>query len=185
MNDSIDPHALPFRPCVGIVVFNRDGKVWIGRRTGAVELTGSEMLWQWPQGGIDENEDPLPAAKRELYEETGIHKISLLREHPQWLDYELPEHLIGIALKGRYRGQRQKWFAFLYEGEDSEIDIHSPPEGHTPEFDDWRWADLHEVPDLVVSFKRDIYHTIATAFADLSQSLLLTSPDLKKSEDSL
>jgi putative (di)nucleoside polyphosphate hydrolase len=160
---------LPYRPCVGIVVFNRDGLVWVGRRRvePGDELAGSVHLWQMPQGGIDAGESPKQAARRELYEETGIRSVKFLAESPDWLTYDLPEHLVGVALKGRFRGQKQKWFAFLFDGREEEIAIDPPPDGHKAEFDSWAWRRLAEVPDLVVPFKRGVYEEVVKIFGAL------------------
>lgn len=161
---------LPYRPCVGIMVLNEDGKVWAGRRIVVPrgEMEGTTMLWQMPQGGIDEGEDPLVAARRELYEETGICNVSLLAEAPGWITYDLPEHLVGIALKGRYGGQKQKWFAFRFKGEESEIAINPPPGGHEPEFDAWAWKPMEELPKLIIPFKRQVYEEVVAAFRHLA-----------------
>ncbi len=161
---------LPYRPCVGIMVLNRDGKVWVGRRIMEPdsETDGATMLWQMPQGGIDDGEEPLQAARRELYEETGIRSVSLLAEAPGWFTYDLPEEMLGIALKGRYCGQKQKWFAFRFEGEDSEISINPPPGGHVAEFDAWGWKPMEELPDLIVPFKRPAYEKVVAAFRHLA-----------------
>jgi len=162
---------LPYRPCVGIVVFNKQGKVWAGRRLVEPndENAGAIKLWQLPQGGIDEGEEAQTAAKRELWEETGIKSIEYLAQIEQWLDYDLPPERLGIALGGKYRGQRQKWFAFLFTGEETEIAIHTPPEGNTPEFDDWAWVDLEELPMMVVPFKQAVYEQIVRHFRPLVQ----------------
>lgn len=161
---------LPYRPCVGIMVLNDAGDVWAGRRIVEPkgEMDGATMLWQMPQGGIDEGEDPLKAAKRELYEETGMKSVSLLAEAPGWINYDLPEHLIGIALKGKFRGQTQKWFAFRFEGDESEIEINPPPGGHEPEFDAWAWKPMDALPGLIVPFKRRLYEDVVAAFRHLA-----------------
>jgi len=166
----VDPETLPYRPCVGIMVLNRDGLVWAGRRIALAdsEMAGTDRLWQMPQGGIDKGEDPLPAARRELYEETGMRTVSLLAETPGWINYDLPAHLVGIALKGRFRGQTQKWFAFRFEGSESEIAIDPPPGGHEAEFDAWDWKPMAQLPELIVPFKRRVYDEVVAAFRHLA-----------------
>ncbi len=161
---------LPYRPCVGVMVLNGQGLVWAGRRIaiGNSEYDGSPQLWQMPQGGIDKGEDPLKAAYRELYEETGMRSVSLLGEAPGWINYDLPAHLIGIGLKGKYRGQTQRWFAFRFEGPESEIAIDPPPGGHEAEFDQWAWKPMRELPELIVPFKRKVYDEVVAAFAHLA-----------------
>jgi putative (di)nucleoside polyphosphate hydrolase len=124
-----DRESLPYRDCVGVAVFNQEGNVFIGRRKpdeGTEDRTEVEAPWQMPQGGIDKGEDPLRAALRELYEETNITAVSLLAEAPEWIYYDLPDEALGIALRGKYRGQRQRWFAFAFTGKDSEIDVLTP-----------------------------------------------------------
>lgn len=162
---------LPYRHCVGILVLNAEGKVWTGRRIDEDngELTNAQQLWQLPQGGIDKDEEPLAAAKRELYEETGIKSVSLLEEAPEWIYYDLPEELLGVALKGKYRGQTQRWFAFRFEGNDDEIAINPPPEGNRAEFDHWKWRPLQDIPDLIVPFKRRVYDQVVAAFSHLTK----------------
>lgn len=166
----VDPETLPYRPCVGVMVLNRHGLVWAGRRLVAndSEMAGTDKLWQMPQGGIDKGENPLTAAYRELYEETGIKSVSLLAEAPDWIEYDLPRDIVGIALKGKYRGQTQRWFAFRFEGEESEIAINPPPGGHEAEFDLWAWKPMRKLPDLIVPFKRGVYEKVVAAFAHLA-----------------
>ncbi|MFN3318575.1 MAG: RNA pyrophosphohydrolase [Allorhizobium sp.] len=167
----IKAEDLPYRPCVGIMVLNREGLVWSGRRIaeGNSEYDGSPQLWQMPQGGIDPGEDALPAAMRELYEETGMKTVSLLAEASRWINYDLPAELIGIGLKGKFRGQTQRWFAFRFEGDESEIAINPPPGGHEAEFDAWAWKPMQELPDLIVPFKRRVYEEVVAEFAHLAK----------------
>jgi putative (di)nucleoside polyphosphate hydrolase len=167
----VDPAGLGYRPCVGIMVLNAQGLVWIGCRADAKnEAEGRGAWWQMPQGGIDENEDPRAAAIRELYEETGIRSIELIAERDGWINYDLPRDLVGKAWGGRYRGQKQKWFAARFLGHDSEINI-TPPDGHNVEFIDWRWAPIGDVLELIVPFKRAVYEAVLPHFAPLAKSL--------------
>ncbi len=161
---------LPYRHCVGIMVLNKAGHVWAGRRMveGNSEYDGSPQLWQMPQGGIDAGEDALPAAIRELYEETGIKSVSLLAEASRWINYDLPPELIGIGLRGKYRGQTQRWFAFRFEGDESEIAINPPPGGHQAEFDAWEWKPMQDLPGLIVPFKRAVYDQVVAEFSHLA-----------------
>lgn len=161
--------ALPYRPCVGQMVINRQGLVWLGCRVDAKgNAEGSGSWWQMPQGGIDPDEDPEAAARRELIEETGIRSIALMAEHPEWVRYDLPDRLIGKAWGGKYRGQTQKWFAYRFLGDDSEVSI-VPPPGHRPEFMAWRWAPVGDVLPLIVPFKREVYRAVLDVFSGLAR----------------
>lgn len=157
---------LPYRPCVGVVLLNREGLVWIGRRVSKWSGDQSEHRWQMPQGGIDEGENPEDAAFRELLEEIGTANAEILAETSGWLTYDLPAEALGIALKGKYRGQRQKWFAMRFLGEDSEIDISERP-GHKAEFSEWRWAPMGEAVESVVPFKQSVYREVEREFSAL------------------
>jgi putative (di)nucleoside polyphosphate hydrolase len=156
--------SLPYRPCAGMAVFNRVGLVFIGRRTEGPEHIDAKHAWQMPQGGIDDDEDHYEAALRELYEETNIRSVRKLGEISKWLTYDLPRELAKKAWGGKYRGQKQKWYAFRFVGNESEIDIAHPAGGHKPEFVDWRWAEMRELPDLVVGFKRKTYERVVKEF---------------------
>jgi putative (di)nucleoside polyphosphate hydrolase len=170
MKKKLSAEDLPYRPCVGIMVLNRQGLVWAGRRIPEEnsEYDGSAQLWQMPQGGIDKGEDPQEAAYRELYEETGMKTVTLLARASGWINYDLPPDLIGIGLKGKYRGQTQAWFAFRFDGDESEIAINPPPGGHVPEFDQWEWKDMSSLPGLIVPFKRAVYEKVVSEFAHLA-----------------
>ncbi len=153
---------LPYRPNVGAALFNSHGLVFVARRVGTPDTEGATGGWQLPQGGIDGGEDPRTAVLRELAEEIGTDRAEVIGEHPDWLCYDLPPALLGRALGGRYRGQRQRWFALRFTGADADIRLDLDPH---PEFDAWRWAPLPELPGLAVGFKRDIYQVLARSFA--------------------
>jgi putative (di)nucleoside polyphosphate hydrolase len=159
---------LPYRPCVGLVVLNRAGRVFIGRRKNGPEHIDATHAWQMPQGGIDPGEDPWPAALRELYEETSIRSVEKLGEIEDWLAYDIPPEIVGRAWRGRYRGQRQKWYALRFTGSEREIDIVHPAGGHKPEFIAWRWEPMQNLPDLIVPFKRPVYERVVQEFASLA-----------------
>ena len=152
---------LPYRPCVGMMVFNREGRVFAGRR-----IDRTLESWQMPQGGIDKGEDARTAALRELEEEIGTRNVEFLREHPLWLTYDLPPHLVGVVWEGRYRGQRLKWFALRFLGADSEIDLKTPHQ----EFSEWKWVAIEDLLPLAVPFKRETYAQAIAAFGDLANS---------------
>ena len=160
-----------YRPCVGIMLINKAGLVFIGRRRNKAlrEHVAPNHEWQMPQGGIDDQEEGLIAAKRELLEETGVSSVSFLAEASDWFAYNLPEDIAQEAWKGRYKGQRQKWFALRFEGEESEINIESPPNGLHAEFDAWRWEKMALLPDLIIPFKRPVYARVVSEFAHLAR----------------
>ena len=153
---------LPYRDNVGAVLFGPAGLVLVASRADLPNAEGAAGGWQLPQGGMDAGEDPAVAVFRELEEEIGTAKAEILAEHPRWLTYDLPPELVGKALGGKYRGQRQKWFALRFTGSDSDIRLDRDPH---PEFDAWRWAPLAELPALAVAFKRAIYEDLAREFA--------------------
>jgi putative (di)nucleoside polyphosphate hydrolase len=153
---------LPYRDNVGAVLFNPAGLVLVARRADLPNAEGAPGGWQLPQGGMDAGEDPAIAVFRELEEEIGTARAEILAEHPRWLTYDLPAGLLGVALGGKYRGQRQKWFALRFTGAEADIRLDLDPH---PEFDAWRWAPLAELPGLAVDFKRAIYQDLAREFA--------------------
>ncbi|HEX7776539.1 MAG TPA: RNA pyrophosphohydrolase [Parvibaculum sp.] len=152
--------SLPYRPCVGVALFSKDGLVWVGNRIQAVDL--GAHTWQMPQGGIDKGETPREAAFRELKEETGVDKAEIIGEIDDWLTYDLPPELVGHALKGKYRGQKQRWFAMRFLGHDRDVDIAA--DAHQ-EFSEWAWVPIAELTKLVVPFKHAIYERVARDFA--------------------
>jgi putative (di)nucleoside polyphosphate hydrolase len=141
---------LPYRRGVGVIVLNREERIFVGRR-----IHSRTEAWQMPQGGIDPEEDALTAAKRELEEETGIRSITLLAKAPEILRYDLPEDLRAQVLGGCFRGQAQQWYVFRFDGQDNEVNLHAH---HAPEFIAWHWVDPSFIMGRVVSFKRPLYH---------------------------
>ncbi len=161
MTETQDPKR--FRPNVGLALFHRDGLVFLGKRYGAE----GPYQWQMPQGGVDRGETPEQAAYRELEEEVGVTstQVKLLEETADWLYYDFPTELrTRLKQRGRYLGQRQKWFAFQFKGRDADIRLDT----HTPEFSDWRWAALETAPSLVIPFKRATYEEVARRFKKYS-----------------
>lgn len=157
-----DPANLPYRPCVGVMLVNAEGRVFVGKRIDSKEGDA----WQMPQGGIDDGEELHPAGMRELAEETGVSPelVSVIAQTREELFYDLPDHLVGKLWKGRYRGQRQHWLLLRFNGSDEDIrlDAHDPAE-----FSDWRWVEPHELPELIVPFKRRVYRQVLEAFDGL------------------
>ncbi|MCX2560140.1 RNA pyrophosphohydrolase [Acetobacter farinalis] len=169
MSTSHAAEALPYRPNVAAMIFRKDGRILIARRMDQPGAGGplSEGVWQCPQGGIDEGEDPKTAVFREVQEELGLDAslLHLLQEHPDWITYDLPEHLIGKALGGRFRGQTQKWFALAFNGTDADIRL----DAHTPaEFDAFQWINLADLPFGNVGFKKPIYERLVQDFGALA-----------------
>jgi putative (di)nucleoside polyphosphate hydrolase len=154
-----DPATLPYRPCAGIMLLNREGKVFVGQR-----IDTTVEAWQMPQGGIDDGEDAETAAIRELGEEIGVtpEHVALIAVAPGEFLYDLPPELIGKVWKGKWRGQRQRWFLFRFLGEDTDVNIATPH----PEFMTWRWIDPTDLPRLIVPFKKELYEQVLAAFAE-------------------
>jgi putative (di)nucleoside polyphosphate hydrolase len=161
---------LPYRPCVGLMLLNKQGCAFIGRRTEGPEHVDETHVWQMPQGGIDPGEDPWLAALRELYEETNVRSAEMLAESKDWYAYDIPRDIVGQAWKGKYRGQTQKWYALRFTGDESEIDVERPGGGkHKPEFLEWRWEKLERLPELIIPFKRPVYERVVKEFMELAK----------------
>ena len=158
---TIDVEGLAYRPCVGIMLLNARGEVFVAQR---IDSPGG--AWQMPQGGIDDGEAPAVAAMRELKEETGTNNATIIAEHAEWIPYDLPNRLIKRLWKGRYRGQTQKWFVMRFLGTDGDIDINTAE----PEFDAWRWVPMAELLGLVVPFKHHVYADLVEAFRHLAEA---------------
>ncbi len=150
---------LPYRPCAGIMLLNSEGQIFVGQR-----LDSTLEAWQMPQGGIDPGEDPLEAAYRELWEETGVERkhVELLAAPDEELEYDLPDDLVGKVWKGKWRGQRQRWFLFRLIASDDAIDISTAE----PEFRAWRWLNPLDLPEVIVPFKRELYGRLLQIFAE-------------------
>ena len=160
---------LGLREAVGIILTRKDGKIWTGKRKIGIGVRPNEKnLWQMPQGGIDIGETPEEAAFRELEEETGTKSAEIILSTNDWLEYNLPKDLLGKALKGKFRGQKQKWFLMLFKGNDKEFNL----DKYQPEFDDWSWRELEEMPNLVVDFKKDLYLELVRKFSPIKEKLI-------------
>ncbi|PLX35448.1 MAG: RNA pyrophosphohydrolase [Hyphomicrobiales bacterium] len=159
---------LPYRRCAGVMLLNKQGRVWVGRRSQKWLQEVTPNVWQMPQGGIDRGETPKKAALRELYEETGAETVEILAEYKGWLSYDLPDEALGVALRGKYRGQRQKWFVMRFLGDESEFVIDGS-NGHKPEFDKWKWVKMKKLPKLIAPFKREVYEQLLKEFKHLAK----------------
>jgi putative (di)nucleoside polyphosphate hydrolase len=153
-----DKQSLPYRPAAGVMLLNREGKVFVAQR-----LDSTLEAWQMPQGGLDEGEDPQVGALRELEEETGItaDKVDILQVCAAALTYDLPDDLVGKMWKGKWRGQRQTWFLMRFTGSDEDVNLDTPE----PEFRAWKWAEPAELPAMIVPFKKKLYEDVLAAFA--------------------
>jgi len=149
-------NQLPYRSGVGMMVFNDEKKIFVGKRID------NQEAWQMPQGGVDKDEDIESAAKRELFEETGIQSIRIIKRSEKIYTYDLPQHLLGKIWKGKYKGQKQTWFLIKFLGPDSEININQKH----PEFNEWMWVDIQKLPELIVSFKKDLYLSVVKEFSN-------------------
>ena len=148
----------PYRPCVGIMLVNNEGNVFVGKR-----IDNTSEAWQMPQGGIDEGENVITACMREMGEETGTQKAELISEHPDWLNYDIPQALSDRLWKGKYRGQKQKWMLLRFTGCDTDINIQT----EEPEFIEWQWASPDQLIGLAVPFKQDVYERVLAVFKPL------------------
>lgn len=151
---------LPYRPCVGVMLANKQGQVFVGQR-----IDSDAPAWQMPQGGVDKGEDPQAAALRELWEETGVpgHLVTVEAETREWIPYDLPHDIVPRIWKGRYRGQEQKWFLLRFHGEDKDVNITT----EHPEFSEWRWLEPEQLVEHIVPFKREVYRQVLEDFKGL------------------
>jgi putative (di)nucleoside polyphosphate hydrolase len=158
--------SLPYRPCVGIMLVNGDGNAFVGRRIDKRGQPSEGDFWQMPQGGIDEGEELIAAAWRELWEETGVAEshVTLIAQTREELFYDLPEELLGKLWKGKFRGQRQHWLLARFHGSDSDVRLDAH---HPPEFCDWKWVEPDRLPSLIVPFKQQVYHAVLEEFRGL------------------
>lgn len=156
-----DIAKLPYRPCVGLMILNRENRVFVAKR-----IDMRTEAWQMPQGGIDEGEDAREAVMREMLEEIGTNNAEIIAESPLWMKYELPEHLVPQLWEGKYRGQKQKWFVLRFMGEDSDINIQTD----VPEFSEWKWVEMDILPDVIVPFKQALYRDLVETFRHLAEA---------------
>lgn len=166
MSGNADLSSLPYRPGVGLMLFNSQGLVFTAKR-----IDTDADAWQMPQGGIDKGETPRQAAFRELKEEIGTDNAEILGESVAWRRYDLPQDLVGKVWKGRFRGQTQKWFALRFTGRDCDIDIRT----EHPEFCDWRWSRFDQLLDLIVPFKRDLYRAVISEFTPIARDVAVSA----------
>lgn len=160
---------LPYRPCVGVMLLNAKGLVFVGRRKSGREHVDATHSWQMPQGGLDPGEDAYAGALRELHEETNVRSVEKLGETADWLAYDIPREIGQSVWKGKYRGQKQKWFALRFTGKEREIDIEYPAGGASkPEFVAWRWEPMENLTALIIPFKRPVYEKVVEAFRHLA-----------------
>ncbi len=152
-------NILPLRTGVGVIVLNKDNKVFVGKRKD-----NPIDKWQMPQGGVDKGEELVDAMRRELKEETSIKNIEIIKEIDEWLDYELPKNLLGKIWKGKYRGQKQKWFIVKFLGEESEINITTK----RPEFIEWKWVEKSQLPSIIVDFKKNVYERLVVELKNIT-----------------
>lgn len=152
-------NILPLRTGVGVIVINKENKVFVGKRKD-----NPIDKWQMPQGGVDKGEELVDAMKRELKEETSIKNIKIIKEIDGWLDYELPKNLLGKIWKGKYRGQKQKWFIVKFLGEESEINITTK----RPEFIEWKWVERNQLPNIIVDFKKNVYERLVVELKNIT-----------------
>jgi putative (di)nucleoside polyphosphate hydrolase len=162
---------LPYRPNVGIALFNRNGQVLIAKRfaDSGPEMIAPGLEWQMPQGGTDEGEDLIACARRELWEETGVTSVEYLGQTAEWVSYDFPPYSGPAHRLTAFRGQRQKWIAFRFTGDESEIEVTQTRNGMPPEFSEWRWEALERVPQLVIGFRRPVYEQVAREFRPFAE----------------
>jgi putative (di)nucleoside polyphosphate hydrolase len=163
MTSSKKAKDLPYRKGVGAVLFNKKGMVFVARR---IDMPSN--YWQMPQGGIDAGEKPREAVMRELFEETGTNEAEIIAKSAKWYRYDLPDDLVGKVWKGKYRGQKQRWFALRFLGRDSDIDLAA---SNHPEFSEWKWTKIENLPSVIVPFKRTLYQSLATEFSPLAEDV--------------